>query len=393
MTRYGVSLCAAGCLTLLGCPSDDSPPSADAGSGSTASSPVTGSSTDTAADTTGPATAGESDSSGEPPGLEPGPDVVLTAFDQAHVFFLGWEEGQNARTLDAPIEFPAEDLGYENIALYVTLACPDGGCDWWDRFGNLSVVHGLGTDEERELEIGRFITPYRVGGGWGLDVSHLRPLLTGAQTLRLHIDTWVGPGHAQGDGWLVDVRFEFFGGVPSPRPVEVIEVWPRLDFEIGCPTCDLGELMPPQTLSLPEGTQRVELVTTITGHGQGNLDNCAEFCQLEHGFLVDGQAHQRTIWRDDCDQNPISGQQGTWTLPRAGWCPGDDVTPWVQDVTPTTATRTLEVAYDLSGYTNTCHPDSMVCEGCALGTGCEFDGGNHTAPQIKMSTLAVVYAD
>jgi hypothetical protein len=51
----------------------------------------------------------------------------------------------------------------------------------------------------------------------------------------------------------------------------------------------------------------------------------------------------------------------------------------------------VEVAYDLSSYENTCRPDAPMCMGCALGTGCEYDGGNHTPPTIKMSAVLVVY--
>ena len=382
-------------LPLTGCPSNGPEPSpaAETGSTDTGTTPEPDPPASGSADSTTAGDGSSSDDGTKPPELEPGPDVVITAFDQAHVYFSGWEEGQNFRSIDTDVEFPSADLGYENIGLYITLRCPDGGCDFWDRFATLGIVENAGTDDERVIEVARFITPYRVEGGWGIDVSRLRPLLTGPQTLRVHIDTWVGPGHAQGAGWLVDARFEFFGGVPSPRPVEVIPVWTRNDFEIGCPSCDVAKALPPQMIEIREDATRVDLVTVITGHGQGNLNNCAEFCQLEHTLSAGGDTHAQTIWRDDCDQNPISGQQGTWTLSRAGWCPGDDVDPWVQDITPAKGTTSIDVSYALDGYSNTCHPESPVCEGCALGTGCDFDGGNHTAPQIKLSSLAVVYVD
>lgn len=399
-------------ILLGGCPSTSS------GDGST-SDGSTGSTTQANAVTTSSSTAttqadpGESSSTGTTTGsstsaassgdgsssttsdetLEPGRDVTIVAFEDAHAFWLGWEDGQNARELDVDVEFPPADVGYGDIALYLDLACPNDACDWWDRFGTLGIVEGAGTENERVIEIARFITPYRVGGSWGIDVSALRPLLTDARTLRLHIDTWVGPGHANGDGWLVSARFEMFGGVPSPRPVEVVPVWTRDDVEIGCPDCDVTTSVPAMTLSLPAELARVELMSFITGHGQGNANNCAEFCQLEHGFLAGDTPIQRTVWRDDCDQNTIQGQQGTWTLPRAGWCPGDDVEAWVADITPPRGQRELDISYGLSDYENSCHPEAPVCEGCALGTGCEFDGGNHTAPNIKLSALAIIYAD
>ncbi|MCH9687492.1 MAG: hypothetical protein K0V04_39020 [Deltaproteobacteria bacterium] len=339
--------------------------------------------------TTGPAT-GDSTTGAAP--VEPGPDASVVAFEDAHVFFLGWDEGQNARSLDVTLDFPEAGLGYTSATLELALGCPEGACDWWDRAGYIGVVEDAGTETERVIEVARFITPYRVEGAWSLDVSPLRPLLSGSRTIRVHIDTWVGPGHANGNGWLVDARFDFVGGVPNPMPVEVIPLWPYSEATIGDPASPVGTQLAPADVELPTGAARVELYSLITGHGQGNLDNCAEFCQLAHGYLVGDAAVQRTVWRDDCADNPVDNQQGTWTLARAGWCPGADVLPWVADVTDAlTPDGSLSVAYDLSSYENTCRPDAPVCMGCALGTGCEYDSGNHTPPVIKMSASLVVY--
>lgn len=326
------------------------------------------------------------------PAIEPGPDVSVTAFDGAHVYFLGWEDGQNQRQIDVELEFPAAELGYEAVTLELGLRCPEGGCDWWDRAAYLGVVEGAGTEEERVLEVARFMTPYRVEGAWTIDVSSLRPLLSGTRTLRVFIDTWVGPGHANGDGWLVDARFDFVGGVPAELPVEVIPLWAYSEATVGDPALPVDGQIEPVTVAIPAGASRVELRSIITGHGQGNAENCAEFCQLAHGYLVGTAAVQRTVWRDDCAENPIDDQQGTWTYPRAGWCPGADVIAWVEDVTEgATPGREVQVLYDVSSYENTCRPDAETCMGCALGTGCEYDGGNHTPPVVRMSAVLVAY--
>jgi hypothetical protein len=326
------------------------------------------------------------------PAIEPGPDVSVTAFDGAHVFFLGWEDGQNQRQIDVELEFPAAELGYEAVTLELGLRCPEGGCDWWDRAAYIGVVEGAGTEEERVLEIARFMTPYRVEGAWTIDVSSLRPLLSGTRTLRVFIDTWVGPGHANGDGWLVDARFDFVGGVPAELPVEVIPLWAYSEATVGDPALPVDGQVEPVTVAIPAGASRVELRSIITGHGQGNAENCAEFCQLAHGSLVGTAAVQRTVWRDDCADNPINDQQGTWMYPRAGWCPGADVLAWVEDVSDgATAGQEVQVTYDVSSYENTCRPEAETCMGCALGTGCEYDGGNHTPPVVKMSAVLVAY--
>lgn len=365
-------------------------------SGDTAAASTSDDDDDDAADSTSGGTPPDTTGGEElypPP--DPGEDVSVTAFEGEHIFFVGGEEG-NHRQADLEIEFPEADLGYESIGLELSLRCPeDGGCDHWDRFGSLGIVENAGEEDERVVEVARFITPYRVEGTWTLDVSHLRPLLTGAHTMRVFIDTWVGPGHAQGAGWLVDARFDFTGGVPSPRPVAVVPIWPRVSFEVGNPTQDPPQTVDPEEVEVPPGADALTLVTIITGHGQGNLDNCAEFCQHNHGYLVGGTLPvQRTIWRSDCGENPIDNQQGTWALARAGWCPGMDVTPWIEDVTDAYVPgEALTVEHAMTEYSNTCHPESPDCGGCALGTGCEFDGGNHTAPRIEMSTHLVAWVD
>ncbi|MEM9458958.1 MAG: peptide-N-glycosidase F-related protein [Myxococcota bacterium] len=394
-SALGLSILA---LLLGACPASPPPnASTDGSSGDDPSSdgrPATDDTTTTTTngtvDTSGAADGTES--TGAPVIPEPGDDTTVVAFEQAHVFFSGWEDGQNLRSIDVDLEFPDPARAYTSATLRLDLSCPDGACDWWDRKGSLGIVENAGTDDERVVEIARFVTPYRVGGQWSLDVSPLRPLLAGPRTVRVTIDTWVGPGHANGNGWLVDAAFDFVGGVPSERPVEVIPLWPLGELTIGDPDLPLDDQVVPAEVTIPPSASRVALWSVITGHGQGNSNNCAEFCPLAHGYEVGGMPWQRTVWREDCAENPVDNQQGTWTLSRAGWCPGDVVTPWVEDVSAAAlGTESLTVRYDIQGYENTCRPEAPVCMGCVLGTGCEYDGGNHTPPVIQMSAALVVY--
>lgn len=362
--------------------------SGDSGEG-TAAATVTSATSE--ATSSGAATSG-ADSTGGGAVIEPGPDTSVVAFEGEPVFWLGWDEGQNRREVDVEVEFPDAALAYTAATLQFALSCPDDACDWWDRKGSIGIVEDAGTDAERVLEIARFVTPYRVGGTWELDVTALRPLLSGPRTLRVYIDTWVGPGHANGNGWLVDARFDLVGGIPSERPIAVLPLFPLVEVGVGDPMVPIADQIAAVEAMIPAGASRVELRSVITGHGQGNADNCAEFCPLAHGYEVGGAGVQRTIWRDDCGDNPISNQQGTWQLPRAGWCPGDIVQPWVEDVTAmVTAGASVSVRYDTQGYENTCRPDAPVCTGCTLGTGCEYDGGNHTPPTMLMSALMIAY--
>jgi hypothetical protein len=97
----------------------------------------------------------------------------------------------------------------------------------------------------------------------------------------------------------------------------------------------------PFQFKTPAGVQRALLVATITGHSQDSLFNCAEFCPAEHVFAVNG-AQQNvshgaagTLFgcAEQIGQGTVPNQLGTWTLGRAGWCPGGAAVPWVADIT------------------------------------------------------------
>ena len=323
------------------------------------------------------AACGGSSTPAEPDATTVGADVTVTAFDGEHVYFAGED---NRRTVDAEVSFPTPGLTYERVTLRLGLRCPTGGCDWWDRLGHLSIVDG-----DTELEVARFITPYRVPGPFEIDVTDLQRVLEGDLTMRVFIDTWVGPGHANGSGWLVDASFDFVGGTPEREPAAVIPLWAPQGVVYGDPARP-AELT--TTVEIPEGTTGARLVSLITGHGQGNAGNCAEFCSKFHTFTVGDQVVDSVIWRDDCETTAVPGQQGTWTYPRAGWCPGAIVHPWVEDVA--VAPGSLEVSWAVEAYENTCRPDATTCTGCTLGTGCEYDGGSHTEPRYELSALLVL---
>ena len=314
---------------------------------------------------------------------------MVTAFDKTPVYFTGTE---NKRTVDATASFPATGA-YEKIILHLSLDCPSGGCDPWDRLATLGVVTRKGESgaEDTVIEIERFITPYHVGAAWDIDVTDLRPLLTGDLTLRGFIDTWVGPGSQYGDGWLLTARFEMKGGIPAALPIAVVPVWTTRSAPYGDPAKPISGSVPPQMIALPEGASSYALRAFVTGHGQGNLKNCAEFCSRTHTLSVGATAHDQKVWRTDCATTAAPNQEGTYKYSRAGWCPGADVKPWIIDITKDVAGGMAAIAYDVEAYENTCRPDAAPCAGCTLGATCDYDGGNHTEPNYSVSTLLIAY--
>jgi hypothetical protein len=336
--------------------------------------------------------------------VEAGADTTVTAFDNTRIYF---GPNTNQRAVDQTVTFPT-DGAYSNITLNLSLTCPANGCDIWDRFGTLAVVQPIGTSDagtvERVIEIARFVTPYGLPPStdpqpsWSIDVTELRPLLSGAVTLRAFIDTWVPQNVTnEGYGWNVSASFTMTGGIPAQIPVAVVPIWTwtttnkePTQIVYGDPTRPLSTGLPPQSVTLPTGASSYGVRTFITGHGQGNFEECAEFCSRQHTWTVGSTANTKTIWRTDCSKYPSAGTYGN---PRAGWCPGVDVDVWDFDVTSqVAASGPTTFAYSIDSYVNTCNgtPDGGgACSGCGLGVSCVYDGSEHTQPVYYVSALLI----
>jgi hypothetical protein len=336
----------------------------------------------------------------------PGADGSIVGFNQTLICFGSGGTGPCSRTVDAPVTFPSTGT-FSQILMHVELACPSNGCDPWDRVGSIDLVTEPTTDGGAETltELGRFITPYGIKAGvnappaWDIDVTELRPILAGTVTLRAFIDTWVPQGNAAayGGGWLLSASFEMTGGTPAKEPIAVVPIWvwtttgkEPTQIVYGDPGQPIATSLPTQTVTLPAGATSFGVRSTITGHGQGNLDNCAEFCSEEHTWTVGSSPNTEAMWRTDCANFP---SQGTYQYSRAGWCPGANVLPWDFDVTSQVGSgATIPVTYGVSDYFNTCNagaPDGGSCTGCASGESCPYDGSGHTQPFYYVQSLLI----
>ncbi len=336
-------------------------------------------------------------SSSDPFGA-PGADATISAFVETPVHFTS---SDNRRTVETTATFPSRGA-FEAIALTLTLGCPSGKCDAWDRAGTLGLVldeRGPGPEDDLVVELARFMTPYGVGGTWTIDLTDLRPLLVGERKLRAFIDTWVGPGHAQGNGWLLTTSFALRGGKPAREPIFAVPLWQRgVDgVVVGDPKKPFDVAMKEMEITLPGPVTSVAVRTLVTGHGQGNAKNCAEFCKLTHTISLGAERPSAEIWRADCRATAVAGQKGNWTPSRAGWCPGADVLPWIVpfasvDPQALAGRAPIRIGYGVSAYDNTCRPDSCTTSTCAFGqTTCTYDGGSHTEPSLRISSVLVAY--
>ena len=97
-------------------------------------------------------------------------------------------------------------------------------------------------------------------------------------------------------------------------------------------------------MPIPVTAKKVELHAIITGHGGATMYNCAEFCDHQHLFTVNGKTYTKDFPEagsggdsEGClkkiNQGAVPNQSGTWWFGRGGWCPGMQVDPWIVDVT------------------------------------------------------------
>jgi len=95
--------------------------------------------------------------------------------------------------------------------------------------------------------------------------------------------------------------------------------------------------------TVPSWATKVSLVATITGHGfNKDAANCAEFCDHEHHYYMNGShtyewhpvaQNQANGCKVEIANGVVANQYGSWPYGRAGWCAGQDVKQWTYDIT------------------------------------------------------------
>lgn len=260
--------------------------------------------------------------------------VVVTAFEKA------LNDGNHHRNT-AEVAFP-NMKGIGRVVMTLTLDPTPDGLDPWDRCAAIYLYD----DKGERFEIQRYITPYRKAYTWKTDVTDFLPLFQGKKKMEQFCETY-------SVGWLVSVRLAFYPG-PSPlTPVKVENLW--------CGTAELGNaknpsekfFVPKKVKADPRGNAW-KLRFSVTGHGQyPNTDNAGEFLALNRTLTVNGTEFVNKLWKEDNYLNPCRPQGGTWKFDRAGWAPGDVVTPWVVDITKlVTRGQPIAIRYQIAPYTN-----------------------------------------
>jgi hypothetical protein len=216
-----------------------------------------------------------------------------------------------------------------------------GNCDAWDAIQELWLCDADDPDS-CDTEIARYITTYHREGRWLVDVSQLLPLLQDGGRTRFRIGG-VRFGHFN------TVRILFSNRDKGARPFEATYLWSG-----GQHNANYAADHPPIEVDIPADATRVYLSMTLSGHGQGGDDNCAEFCDHQHTFSIGGNSvtadHPDMGDTEGClkqiDRGTVPNQNGTWWFSRSSWCPGKQVDPWVWDISDwVTPGQTATIAY------------------------------------------------
>lgn len=269
--------------------------------------------------------------------------------------------GAAGQTQSEKVTLPTDLSRFSQILMHISVDCPSTGCDPWDQTGKVVANTANGS-----FEIGRYITPYGIAcGPWTIDVTDFKGVLGGAVNYDSFIQVFGG------SGWLVTIDLELIEG--NTLFSKVSPIW-QTDYHVyGDP--GIEDDIAPVSVTVDDNTESSHVRLHMTGHGQGNTSNAAEFFQVNHTFMVDGLAVEvHNLWKSDCSANECSDQAGSWLFARAGWCPGQEVTPRVFNTTLATGV-TVELDYELQPYTN------------LLNTG--YNSSGHTEPHYRIHGVFV----
>ncbi len=283
---------------------------------------------------------------------------------------------------DRTVVFPDGNTNYRRVIMTYTMGCASGGCSDWDYTTQIFLRHETGQMDSTvanldtvstnplvvdttwnvfeiidNLELGRAITPYGTymaansngyNNSWShryyYDVTDYVHLLKDTVDIRAFYSGW-------SSGFSVTLKFDFIEGAP---PRDILGVKNLYKGSKGYSNSNNFETtyFTAKSIDVPANTVGARIFSTITGHGFDNNTNCAEFCQRTYTVNANGNfVGSKMIWKDDCGDNPIYPQGGTWIYDRAGWCPGSKGDIHEFEWTTFNAGATNTIDFDMQAYT------------------------------------------
>lgn len=233
------------------------------------------------------------------------------------------------RILRPTVTLPSAAMmeGFDTMDFDVRIVCHERnvfGCSEWDRIANIKLCDDATCATSQEVI--RWITPYWRRGEqrWVIDASALLGMVKsgGAQTFRVEL----GPEWERPTPWEVQINLRLANKGVGVRSVEAIHAFSGGAFDA---TYNLRD---PVTFTPPTTATKVELIVILSGHGQVEGNNCAEWCDHRHIFNINGRdipeiKHAGRIGSEAgcgpaAERGAPPGQWGNWAPERAYWCPG-----------------------------------------------------------------------
>lgn len=246
---------------------------------------------------------------------------------------------------------------YRKIYLHYTMGCATGGCSDWDYTTQIFIRHRTGELDSslneivENYELARIITPYGgyLANNWQhtttFDITDFATILKDSVEIRCHYSGW-------SSGFSATLDFEFIEGTPARDVIKFENIYSGGYSYNSSTDFETTKLIPKKILIEEESLGSMIKMTT-TGHGFDNNQSAAEFKPIDYFVKINGtQTHTQFNWDENCGENPIYPQGGTWLYDRANWCPGTRAKTFKHEITPfMNAGDSLEVDIDFQAYT------------------------------------------
>jgi hypothetical protein len=246
------------------------------------------------------------------------------------------DELVTSRLFYRDVIFPdaATMMGYDTFEIDVEVTCLDRNpfaCSEWDRIARIGLCVEVDKSDPESCightELVRWITPYWRRGRrhWVMDASPFLALVQGGGTQRLRVE--MGPTWERATERKATMSVRLSNQSKGTTSSNV-------DYAFGGGTfnADYNDGREAFIFTPPADAERVELVTIISGHGQSDGNNCAEWCNHMHTFSVNQSTDSQVVsysgigapvgCAERSGEGVVPGQWGNWSQSRAGWCPG-----------------------------------------------------------------------
>ncbi|MEO8148496.1 MAG: peptide-N-glycosidase F-related protein [Bacteroidia bacterium] len=277
--------------------------------------------------------------------------------------------------LDTTLIFPSFAGTYSKVTAYVNYQCPPGGCNAYDVIADVNIRGANGYF----VQLLRYITPFGVACMDSIDVTDFVSQLQGKIDVSVQF-----PAMSK-----VTITLQYYAGTPQYKYSWMEYLWNGI--------YPFGKYVTSTTGYQPVEIRQIDLTNPLiqtayirevsSGHGWGNFNtgNAAEFYNATHHFKINGvNTFTQNLWRT-CTTNPAgcSPQSGTWTNPRAGWCPGSIPMLWQFNLASQLGTVDSLMYEFAPNYVDLCSAFNPNCNGTVC-SNC-FDTGNpniHVAGEL-----------